>query len=78
MPIIVRSPAADAVTTNRPPPRSTQSGTSARAARTCASVLTSRLAAQSASDGRQAEAPLDPGVGDEDVDVAEVIAGPHR
>ncbi len=40
-PSIVSRPAADAVTTNVPAPRSSQPGSSARAARTWASVLTS-------------------------------------
>ena len=48
-PSIVSRPAADAVTTNVPWPRSSQPGSSARAARTWASVLTSHARCHSSS-----------------------------
>ena len=50
-PIIVSRPAADAVTTNRPPFESaSQAGTSTRAARTWAITLVSIIRAQSSSE----------------------------
>lgn len=51
-PIIVSSPAAEAVETKRPLPRSSQSGSSALAARTWAMTLTSQAAAQTSSSAK--------------------------
>ena len=78
-PIIVSRPAAEAVTTNRPPaPSASQRGTSSRAARTWAITLVVDHRRPVVVGGLQAVGlgAVDAGVGHEDVDPAERLGGP--
>ena len=72
---MVSSPAADAVTTKQPRPRSSQPGSSSRDARTWARTLTSQARCQTGSGVSGPVPDGDPGVGAVDVDLAQVLAG---